>query len=136
MVNDELNHLALGTYSCAGTGAALLGLGETRAIAASGVESSGSVASTEAAASVQPGRGVVAELTHILRRSNADHSIHHEITFEGREVDAEIEPGVRFSYMIFDGEAPGPMIRVRQGDDVLDLAQRSSRPRGIRSTFM
>ena len=53
-----------------------------------------------------------------LRRSNADHSIHHEITFEGREVDAEIEPGVRFSYMTFNGQVPGPMIRVRQGDTV------------------
>ncbi len=31
---------------------------------------------------------------------------------------AEIEPGAQFSYMTFNGQVPGPMIRVRQGDTV------------------
>lgn len=43
---------------------------------------------------------------------------HHEVELEAKEVVAEIEPGVTFTYMTFDGQIPGPMIRVRQGDTV------------------
>ncbi len=43
-------------------------------------------------------------------------TIQHTLTTE--EVTAEIEPGVTFDYMTFDGQIPGPMIRVRQGDTV------------------
>jgi len=35
-----------------------------------------------------------------------------------REVTAEIEPGVSFEYMTFDGQIPGPMLRARVGDTV------------------
>ncbi|WP_336002639.1 copper-containing nitrite reductase [Halorientalis halophila] len=42
----------------------------------------------------------------------------HEVTLTVEEVTAEIEPGVTFDYMTFDGQIPGPMIRVRQGDTV------------------
>ncbi len=42
----------------------------------------------------------------------------HRVLLEAREVVAEIEPGVRFNYMTFGGQIPGPMIRVRQGDTV------------------
>ncbi len=42
----------------------------------------------------------------------------HEITLESREVVAEIEDGVKFTYMTYGGQVPGPMIRVRQGDTV------------------
>ena len=31
---------------------------------------------------------------------------------------AEIEPGVTFDYMTFNGQVPGPMVRVRRGDTV------------------
>ena len=50
-----------------------------------------------------------------IRRSTPKH---HDITITSDEVDGEIEPGVRFSYMTFGGRIPGPMIRVRQGDTV------------------
>ena len=50
-----------------------------------------------------------------IRRSTPEH---HDITITSDEVDGEIEPGVRFSYMTFGGRIPGPMIRVRQGDTV------------------
>jgi nitrite reductase (NO-forming) len=40
------------------------------------------------------------------------------VTLQVREVVAEIEPGVAFSYLTFGGQVPGPMIRVRQGDTV------------------
>lgn len=43
---------------------------------------------------------------------------HHDVTLTAKEVTAEIEPGVTFDYMTFDGQIPGPMIRVRQGDTV------------------
>jgi len=43
---------------------------------------------------------------------------HHDVTLEIREETAEIEPGVTFDYMTFDGQIPGPMIRVREGDTV------------------
>ena len=42
----------------------------------------------------------------------------HEVTLTVEEVTAEIEPGVTFDYMTFDGQIPGPMVRVRQGDTV------------------
>lgn len=35
-----------------------------------------------------------------------------------REAVSEIEPGVFFPYMTFDGQIPGRMLRVRQGDEV------------------
>ncbi|HYW35945.1 MAG TPA: copper-containing nitrite reductase [Balneolaceae bacterium] len=42
----------------------------------------------------------------------------HYITIESKEVIAEIEDGVKFKYMTFGGQIPGPMIRVRQGDTI------------------
>lgn len=42
----------------------------------------------------------------------------HEIRFSTEEITAEIEPRVTFDYMTFDGQVPGPMSRVRQGDTV------------------
>lgn len=47
-----------------------------------------------------------------------DEPKHHDITFTTTEVTAEIEPGVTFTYMTFEGTIPGPMVRVRQGDTV------------------
>ncbi|MDF9746649.1 copper-containing nitrite reductase [Natrinema salsiterrestre] len=42
----------------------------------------------------------------------------HDITIETVRQTAEIEPGVTFEYMTFEGQVPGPMIRVRRGDRV------------------
>ncbi|MGQ3411185.1 copper-containing nitrite reductase [Natrinema sp. LN54] len=42
----------------------------------------------------------------------------HDITIRTERVTAEIEPGVTFEYMTFEGQVPGPMIRVRRGDRV------------------
>ncbi|WP_134668903.1 copper-containing nitrite reductase [Halorussus marinus] len=39
-------------------------------------------------------------------------------TLRAEEVTAEIEDGVTFDYMTYDGQIPGPMIRVRRGDTV------------------
>jgi len=35
-----------------------------------------------------------------------------------KEQVAEVEPGVTYTYMSFDGRIPGPMLRVRRGDTV------------------
>ncbi len=50
-----------------------------------------------------------------IRRSR---TMHHDLTLTAREVLAEIEPGVRFLYMTFDGQVPGPLLRIRVGDTV------------------
>ena len=41
-----------------------------------------------------------------------------EVEMETREVTAEIEDGVTFDYMTFDGQIPGPMVRARVGDTI------------------
>ncbi len=48
------------------------------------------------------------------------------VTLEAREVMAEIEPGVRFRFMTYNGQIPGPFIRVREGDTI-DLTFRNPR---------
>jgi nitrite reductase (NO-forming) len=40
------------------------------------------------------------------------------VEFTTRELVAEVEPGVTYTYMTFDGRVPGPMIRARVGDHV------------------
>ena len=47
-----------------------------------------------------------------------------EVEMETREHVAEIEPGVTFTYMTFDGQVPGPMVRARVGDTI-DLTIRN-----------
>lgn len=42
-----------------------------------------------------------------------------DIWLEAREVNAEIEPGVSFSYWTYNGTVPGPMFRVRLNDTVV-----------------
>jgi nitrite reductase (NO-forming) len=78
-----------------GTGAALLGISATRAIGAS---DNGHSSSTPVVSAVpQTNRGVVADPADIPPPIHGRaHSIHHGITLEAREVDAEIEPGPNF----------------------------------------
>ena len=42
----------------------------------------------------------------------------HDVTIRTKDVTAEIEPGVTFDFMTFEGQIPGLMIRVRRGDRV------------------
>jgi len=102
-----------------GTGAAALGFGASGAIAASDSQPAESGSQSSVAAPAQAKHRVVADPTRIPPPViGRDHPIHHEVALEAREVEAEIEPGAKFSYMTFDGQVPGPMIRVRQGDTV------------------
>lgn len=41
-----------------------------------------------------------------------------EVTLTAKEVVAEMAPGVHVNYWTFDGQIPGPMLRVRVGDTV------------------
>ncbi|MDH5019965.1 copper-containing nitrite reductase [Halobacterium rubrum] len=59
---------------------------------------------------------VAADPTDVPDPIDRDEPKTHDITLETKEVTAEIEPGVTFDYMTFDGQVPGPMIRVREGD--------------------
>jgi len=61
---------------------------------------------------------VAADPTDIPGPINRSSSKHHDVTLTAKEVTAEIEPGVAFDFMTFDGRIPGPMIRVRQGDTI------------------
>ncbi len=61
---------------------------------------------------------IAADPTEIPGPIERDEPTEHEITLTAEEVVAEIEPGVEFPYLTFDGQIPGPMIRVREGDTI------------------
>jgi len=46
------------------------------------------------------------------------------VELETEELVAEVEPGVTFTYMTFNGQVPGPMVRARVGDTI-DLTIRN-----------
>jgi nitrite reductase (NO-forming) len=68
---------------------------------------------------------VAADPTDIPNPVDWETPKHHEVNLEIKEVTAEIEDGVTFDYMTFDGQVPGPMIRVRQGDTVTVTVENS-----------
>jgi nitrite reductase (NO-forming) len=47
-----------------------------------------------------------------------NHPVHHDVALEAREVRARLDDGSEFGYMTWNGQVPGPLIRVRQGDTV------------------
>jgi nitrite reductase (NO-forming) len=61
---------------------------------------------------------VAADPTDVPEPIDRDEPKTHDITLETKEVTAEIESGVTFDFMTFDGQIPGPMIRVREGDTI------------------
>lgn len=61
---------------------------------------------------------VAADPTRIPPPIRRDRAIHHEVTLEAREVRASLADGSEFVFMTWNGQIPGPMIRVRQGDTV------------------
>jgi nitrite reductase (NO-forming) len=71
-------------------------------------------------------RRVAANPTAIPAPIHRSNSVHHHLTLTAREVLAEIETDVRYWYMTFDGQVPGPMLRIRVGDTV-DLTFRNPR---------
>jgi nitrite reductase (NO-forming) len=73
---------------------------------------------TEKAAKKPTANRVAADPTDIPDPIDRDEPKHHDITLTAKEVRAEVEDGVVYDFMTFDGQIPGPMIRVRQGDTV------------------
>ena len=61
---------------------------------------------------------VAADPTDIPDPIDRDEPKTHDVTLTVEEVTAEIEPGVTYDYLTFDGQIPGPMVRVRQGDTI------------------
>ena len=61
---------------------------------------------------------VAADPTRIPPPIHRDRAIHHEVTLEAREFRASLADGAEFVFMTWNGQIPGPMIRVRQGDTV------------------
>ncbi|WP_050031656.1 copper-containing nitrite reductase [Halorubrum halophilum] len=98
-----------------GGAAALAGCTEDSANAAS--TTAAQTSDESGAASVDVDR-VAADPTDVPDPVDWNQPRTHDITMETKEVTAEIEPGVTFDYMTFDGRVPGPMVRVRRGDTV------------------
>jgi nitrite reductase (NO-forming) len=61
---------------------------------------------------------VAADPTDVPDPIDRDEPAELDVTLRPEEVTAEIEPGVTFDYMTYNGQVPGPMIRVRKGDTV------------------
>jgi len=61
---------------------------------------------------------VAADPTDIPEPIDRDEPAEVDVTLRPKEVTAEVEDGVTFTYMTYNGQVPGPMIRVRQGDTI------------------
>ncbi|WP_058365816.1 copper-containing nitrite reductase [Haloparvum sedimenti] len=85
--------------------------------AESGPTTEAAAASLDPAKSVDANR-VAADPTAVPDPIDRDEPREVEFTLTAEEVTAEVEPGVTFDYMTYDGQIPGPMLRVREGDRV------------------
>ena len=63
-------------------------------------------------------QSVAADPTDVPDPIDRDEPKTHQVTLEVEELTAEVEPDVTYKFLTFDGQVPGPMIRVRQGDTV------------------
>lgn len=61
---------------------------------------------------------VIADPEAIPSSIERDHPTHHEVTFEAQELTAHLEQDKTFPFLTYNGQVPGPMIRVRQGDTI------------------
>ena len=102
-----------------------VGLGALASLAGCGGDSDGDQTpgarasqSTPEPASEPDVESVAADPADVPDPIDRDHSETVDVTLTVEEVTAEVEPGVTFDYMTFDGQVPGPMLRVRQGDTV------------------
>lgn len=61
---------------------------------------------------------IAANPTDISGPITRDHAEDVEVNLETKEVIAETAPGIFYNYWTFNGQVPGPFIRVREGDTV------------------
>ena len=95
-------------------GAASLAAVAREADAAASAPAAAASAATAARTTLRVAADPTAIPAPIKRRKPAE----IDVVLEAREVVAEIEPGVTYRFMTYNGQIPGPMIRVRQGDTV------------------
>jgi len=116
-----------------GTAAAAGGLISSPGLSVLDAEAKGAN-QTETSLSRAPNTQVAADPTDLPPPVDWASPRTHEIALGCKEVTAEIEPGVEFPYMTFEGQVPGPMIRVRQGDTIeftLENVSASAMPHNI-----
>jgi nitrite reductase (NO-forming) len=108
--------------SAAGAGVAMLGLGglavQNRAMAAGHAGALPHAGKSDISGGLLRADTVIADPTRLPPPIHRQHAIHHTIELEAREVHAKLDDGTEFDFMTWDGQVPGPMIRVRQGDTV------------------
>ncbi len=72
--------------------------------------------SSKAAPAVVDAASIVRHPADLPGPLNANAPQHHVVQLTAVEVDGVLADGTTFSYMTFDGQVPGPMLRVRVGD--------------------
>jgi nitrite reductase (NO-forming) len=70
------------------------------------------------AARSRAAESVAADPTDVPEPVSRSRSTTVEVDFEIREVVSEVEDGKTYNYLTYDGQVPGPMVRVREGDTV------------------
>ncbi|HYW03686.1 MAG TPA: copper-containing nitrite reductase [Gammaproteobacteria bacterium] len=120
----------------AGTGAVLLGVGGLMGNAHAQTADSGLVTASagDIRGALRRADSVAADADRLPPPISRDHAIHHDIELVARQVVAKLDSGASFEFMTWDGQVPGPMIRVRQGDTVsltVTNARGNTRPHNV-----
>lgn len=102
----------------AGAGALVLGLGGLAMRQPAYAQAAAAIGADTISGTVLHADTVVADPTRLPPPIHRAHAVHHDIRLEAREVRASLANGAEFAFMTWDGQVPGPMIRVRQGDTV------------------
>ncbi|UPW01391.1 copper-containing nitrite reductase [Halorussus gelatinilyticus] len=98
-----------------------IGLGGAATLAGCSTRSAPKATQTQKAMNKQKqqtAKRVAAAPTDIPDPISRNESKEVDVTLRPEEVTAEVEDGVTFNYMTYNGQVPGPMIRVRKGDTV------------------
>jgi nitrite reductase (NO-forming) len=98
------------------------------------VDASEVSASAVAQAESKAAESVAADPTDVPDPIDRDEPKHHDVTLTAKEVTAKVEDGVTFNFMTFDGQVPGPMLRVRQGDTMsftMENLPENARPHNV-----
>ncbi|MEJ2345772.1 MAG: copper-containing nitrite reductase [Gammaproteobacteria bacterium] len=114
---DQIQITRRGLFRHLGAGTAAIALGGlVLPLRTAGAEEH--TAASVGTGSVKRGKAVVADPTAIPAPIHRQHSVHHKVKLTVDEHYAEISPGSLFRFCTFNGQIPGPMIRVREGDTV------------------
>lgn len=124
----------------AGAGAALIGtVGEgflQQAAAAPTDDDEHSPQNTDGgqASVLRPANSIAADPTDIPAPIARDHAAHHDIELRSEGVNAHLDNGTTIRFMTWNGQVPGPMIRVRQDDTIaltLTNSSANNRPHSV-----